>query len=465
MDKLFGPDGITGIAITNLTCELVMQTGRALVLALSQKIQHKLTIFVGKDTRLSSDILENALIAGICSAGGTVRRLGIQPSAAVAFLVRHKKADAGVMITASHNGFEYNGLKFYSSGGYKLSDDIEDEIENAVFRCPELIRTVSHDAVGASLYYKDAEWDYIRHLIKLEKFDFTGLRVVLDCANGSASSPAEKLYSALGLKCLMLNNRPDGKNINLKCGVLNTTYASKAVRMKRADAGLIFDGDAGRCIAVDEKGDIIDGDQIMAIIALYYKDILKLNKNTVVITDMTNLGFKHFAEANGIEVHNSKAGEKCITEKLLDGGYSLGGEQNGRIFFPEYSTTCDGLLTGMILLNILKESGMKLSELASVMEKYPQVMINVNILPQYKELWKNNPDITDLIEQKQYGLGDDGRIFVREIGSEPLIRVMVEGKSFDAINKCALEISDKIRQETGTAIPFDPPLTVKRNNN
>lgn len=449
MNKLFGSDGITGVAITSLTCELVMQTGRALVLSLSKKLRHKLTIFVGKDTRISSDILENALIAGICSAGADVKKLGVLPAAAVAYLVKRCNADAGVMITASHNSYEYNGLKIYSSGGYKLSDDIEDEIENAVLECPETIKIMSHDSIGSFSNYKDAEWDYLRHLIKLEKYDFTGMRVVLDCANGSASDAAEKLYSALGLKCLMMNNKPDGKNINFKCGVLNTVAVSKAVRMKRADAALVFDGDAGRCIAIDENGDIVDGDQIMAVISLYYKNNIKLRKNTVVITDMSNLGFKHFAQSNGIEVFNSKAGEKCITEKLLDGGYSLGGEQNGRILFPEYSTTCDGLVTGLQLLKILKESGKKLSELTSVMEKYPQVMINVSILPQYKELWKNNPNITDLIEKKQYGLGDDGRIFVRELGAEPLIRVMVEGKSFDVINQCALEISDRIKEHTG----------------
>jgi phosphoglucosamine mutase len=250
----------------------------------------------------------------------------------------------------------------------------------------------------------------------------------------------------------MVNNTPDGKNINDRCGVGYTGLLAKFVRSKRADIGLVFDGDASRCLAVDENGDIIDGDQIMAILSLYYKREVRLKKDTVVITDLSNLGFRHFASMNNIRVSTSKPGERSIVEKLLDGGYMMGGEQNGRIIFSDVSTTCDGLLTGLRLLSALKNSGKKLSGLASAMEKYPQVMINVSILPEYKELWKNNSDITDLIEKKQYGLGDDGRIFVREVGAEPLIRVMVEGKSFETINECAMEISDKIKEHTGSKL-------------
>ena len=452
MDKLFGAEGITGIAVTEVTCELVMQTGRALVLSLMRRLQHKVTILVGKDTRLSSNILENALIAGICSAGADVRRLGVIPVAAVAYLVTRTGADAGIMISCSHGGFELNGLKIFSSAGYRISEDVEDEIETAVLCEPETIRIMSHDAVGYATIYKDAEWDYLRYLIKLEKFDLTGLRVVIDCANGCASQSAEKLYSALGARCFMVNNTPDGKNINDRCGVGYTGLLAKFVRSKRADIGLVFDGDASRCLAVDENGDIIDGDQIMAILSLYYKREVRLKKDTVVITDLSNLGFRHFASMNNIRVSTSKPGERSIVEKLLDGGYMMGGEQNGRIIFSDVSTTCDGLLTGLRLLSALKNSGKKLSGLASAMEKYPQVMINVSIRPEYKELWKNNSDITDLIEKKQYGLGDDGRIFVREVGAEPLIRVMVEGKSFETINECAMEISDKIKEHTGSKL-------------
>ncbi len=452
MDKLFGTEGITGIAITEVTCELAMQVGRALVLSLTKKLQHRLTILVGKDTRMSSHILENALIAGICSAGADVRRLGVIPVAAVAHLVKHSEADAGVMISCSHGGFELNGLKIFSSAGYRISEDVEDEIETAVLCEPESIKIMSHDAVGYSSIYKDAEWDYLRYLIKLEKFDLTGLRVVLDCANGSASESAEKLYSALGARCFMINNIPDGKNINYRCGINYAGLLAKFVRSKRADIGLVFDGDACRCLAVDENGDIVDGDQIMAILALYLKREVRLRKDTVVITDLSNLGFRHFADLYNINVSTSRPGERCIIEKLLDGGYTMGGEQSGRIIFPDASTTSDGLLTGLMILSALKNSGKKMSGLASAMEKYPQVMINVSIRPEYKELWKNNPDITDLIEKKQYGLGDDGRIFVREVGAEPLIRVMVEGKSFEAINECAMEISDKIKEQTGSKL-------------
>lgn len=447
MDGLLAAGGIIGTAITEITCEMVMQTGRALVLALSKKLQRKLTVFVGRDTRISSEILENALVAGICSAGADVAKLGVVPSAAVAYLTRQNKADAGVMITASHHSYEKNGLRFFSGAGYKIPEDVEDEMERIAASGTEE-SLVSHNKVGTVTEYKNAEWDYIRHLLKLGRYDFTGMRAVIDCANGCASQTAEKLFSALGVKCFMFNNRPDGTNINNRCGVLHTGMMARTIREKRADIGLVFDGDVGKCLALNENGDIIDGDQIMSILSSHYKREGKLKKNTVVITDMSNLGFKHFASDNGIDVITSKPGEKCITEKLLDGGYSLGGEQNGKVLLPELSTTADGLLTGMELLDALKKSGRKLSELASVMVKYPQVMINVNILPQYKELWKNNHNITDLIEQRQYGLGDDGRIFVREAGVDPLIRVMVEGKSFEKINKYAIEISEKIKEQT-----------------
>lgn len=448
MEKLFSTDGITGTAITELTCELIMQTGRALVLSLSKKLKHRLTVFVGRDTRISSEVLENALVAGLCSAGADVVKLGVLPSAAVAYLTKSRNADAGVMISASHQSYEMNGLKIFSGAGYKISEDIEDEIEKAVLLHPETILIKSHDSVGTISTYKDAEWDYIRHIMKLGKYDFTGMRAVIDCANGCASQTAEKLYSALGLKCFLLNNHPDGKNINNRCGVLHTGLMARIIKEKRADIGIVFDGDACKCLAINENGDIIDGDQVMAILSLHYKKEVKLKKETVVITDMSNLGFRHFAAENGIKVITSSPGEKCIAEKLLDGGYSLGGEQNGRVILPELSTTADGLLTGIQLLDALKKSGRKMSELSAVMEKYPQVMINVSILPQYKELWKNNHHITDLIEKRQYGLGDDGRIFVREAGTEPLIRVMVEGKSFEKINKYAVEISDKIKEQT-----------------
>ena len=455
MDRLFTPDGIVGTAITEITCEMVMNTGRALVLALSRKLQHRVTVFVGMDTRLSSGILESALVAGICSAGADVVRLGVIPSAAVAHLTRSSKADAGVMVTAAHRSYEINGLKIFSGAGYKISEDVEDELENTVCRHPEIIPLVSHERVGKAIAYKNAEWDYIRHLLKTGRYDFTGIRAVIDCANGCASSTAEKLFSALGVKCIMINDKPDGMNINSRCGVLNTAAMAKMIVERRADIGLVFDGDVEKCLALDEKGEVIDGDQIMAVLSRNYKNENKLKDDTVVITDTSNFGFRHFAETNEIEVITSRPGERCINEKLLDGGYTLGGEQNGKVLFPDLSTTADGLITAMELLDALKKSGKTMSELTSVME----VLINVSILPEYKELWKNNHNITDLIERRQYGLGDDGRIFVREAGDEPVIRVMVEGKSFDKINRYANEISDMIKEETGTT-----PVLKKSND-
>lgn len=451
MERLFTPDGIVGTAITEITCEMAMNTGRALVLSVSRKLQHRVRIFVGMDPRLSSEILENSLVAGICSAGADVVRLGVVPTAAVAYLTRNSKADAGVMITASHHGYETNGIRIFSGTGYRISEDVEDELENTVCRHPEIMPLVSGDRVGRAIAYKNAEWDYIRYLLKIGRYDFTGIRAVIDCANGCASSTAEKLFSALGVKCITVNDKPDGTNINSRCGVLNTAAMAKLIEERHADIGLVFDGDAGKCLALDENGRVIDGDQIMSVLSYHYKKEGKLKDDTVVITDTSNLGFRHFARANDIEVITSRPGEKCITEKLLDGKYTLGGEQNGKVILPQLSTVADGLLTAIELLDALKKSGGKMSELASVMEKYPQVMVNVSILPQYRELWKNNHHITDLIEQRQYGLGDDGRIFVREAGSEPTIRVMVEGKSLDRISRYASEISEKIKEQTGMA--------------
>lgn len=448
MEKLFGPEGITGTAITELTCEIAMQTGRALVLALENKLSHKVTVLIGKDTRLSSDILENALIAGICSAGGDVKKLGVVPIGAVAFLTHEKNADAGIMISTPAAGFEYNGIVLFSSAGYRISEDIEDEIENAVLRHPETIKIRSHESVGTATYYKDGEWDYIRHVIKLEDFDYTGLRVVIDCANGSASETAEKLYTALGAKCFLVNNKPDGKNINSQCGIKFANNLTKVMKSKRADVGLVFDGSASRCFAIDENGVVVDGDDIMTIIAMHLKKDGRLKKDTVVVTDLTNLGFRRFAKNNNIIVSNSRSTERGIIEKEMDGDYSIGGEKNGRIILNGMSTTADALITGLELLSALKSSGKRMSLLAGAMVKYPQVMINVAIRPECKELWKNDPVITDFIEQKQNELGEEGRILVREIGHEPLIRVMVEGKSFEAINQCAKEIHDKITEQT-----------------
>lgn len=449
MGRLFGTDGARGVAITELTCEIAMNIGRAAALVLTKKTNHKPTIFIGKDTRISSDILESALAAGICSVGADVQILGVVPTPAVATLVEQKKADAGVMISASHNSAEFNGIKLFSSTGYKLSDEIEEEIEELILDRPQDMKLVSGGAVGKITYYRDAQTDYIRYIMKSIKGNLTGLRIALDCANGSASTTAKRLFEGLGASVYIINSSPDGININENCGSTHMNTLMQFVVDKKCHAGLAFDGDADRCLAVDERGELVDGDKLIAICAKAYKEKGKLKKDTAVVTVMSNLGFTYFAKNNGINMQTTKVGDRYVLEKMLEGGYNLGGEQSGHIIFLDEAKTGDGQLSGAKVLEILAESGLKMSELASAMEHFPQVMINVKISPRDREVWKNDSQITDLIEQYETELGDSGRILVRESGTEPLIRVMLEGKDFKQINSFAVAIADKIKERTG----------------
>ncbi|MCI7803698.1 MAG: phosphoglucosamine mutase [Oscillospiraceae bacterium] len=449
MGRLFGTDGARGVAITELTCETAMNIGRAAAIVLTKRTKHKPTIFIGKDTRISSDVLEAALAAGICSVGANVQILGVVPTPAVAALVQQKKADAGVMISASHNSFEFNGIKLFSSTGYKLSDDIEEEIEELILDKPLEMKLVSDGEVGKITYYRDAQTDYIRYIMKCIKGNLTGLRIALDCANGSASATAKRLFEGLGASVYVINASPNGVNINDNCGSTHINNLMQFVVDKKCHAGLAFDGDADRCLAVDENGELVDGDKLIAICAKAYKEKGKLKKDTAVVTVMSNLGFKYFAKDNDIKMQTTKVGDRYVLEKMLEGGYNLGGEQSGHIIFLDEANTGDGQLSGAKVLEILAESGKKMSELASVMEHFPQVMINVKISPRDKEVWKNDSQITDLIEQYEAELGDSGRILVRESGTEPLIRVMLEGRDFSQINKFAVAIADKIKERTG----------------
>lgn len=449
MGRLFGTDGARGVAITELTCETAMQIGKAAAIVLTKTTKHKPTIFIGKDTRISSDILEAALAAGICSVGANAQLLGVVPTPAVAALVEQKKADAGVMISASHNSFEFNGIKLFSSTGHKLSDEMEEEIEELILDRPEDMKIVSGAEVGKMTHYRDAQTDYIRYIMKCIKGNLTGLRIAIDCANGSASATAKRLFEGLGADVYVINSSPDGININDNCGSTHIGNLMQFVVDKKCNAGLAFDGDADRCLAVDEKGQLIDGDKLIAICAKAYKEQGKLKKNTAVVTVMSNLGFSYFAKDNGIKMQTTKVGDRYVLEKMLEGGYNLGGEQSGHIIFLDEANTGDGQLSGAKVMEILAESGKKMSELASVMEHFPQVMINVKIRPRDREVWKNDSQITDLIERYEEELGESGRILVRESGTEPLIRVMLEGKDFKQINEYAIAISDKIRERTG----------------
>ncbi|MCC8136326.1 MAG: phosphoglucosamine mutase [Ruminococcus sp.] len=449
MGRLFGTDGARGVAITELTCELAMQIGRAAALVLTKKVSHKPKILIGKDTRISSDILEAALCAGICSVGADAVILGVVPTPAVAFLVTDKNADAGVMISASHNSVEFNGIKLFASTGYKLSDEIEEEIERLILDAPDEITLSSHTSVGRITHCDTAIRDYIDHIKSTVSTDLSGMKIALDCANGSSSSTAEQLFSEMGAEVLLIRCEPDGTNINWNCGSTHMENLMGFVVENSCDCGLAFDGDADRCLAVDENGELIDGDKLIAICAKAYKEQGRLKNNAAVVTVMTNLGFRYFAKDNGIETVTANVGDRYVLEKMLDGGYNIGGEQSGHIIFLDDATTGDGQLSGAKVLEILKRSGMKMSELADIMHKFPQVMINVRITPRDKEVWKNDAAITGIIEKYEAELGESGRILVRESGTEPLIRVMIEGRDFSEINAMAIEIADVIKAHSG----------------
>lgn len=447
MGRLFGTDGARGVAITELTCETAMNIGRAAALVLTAETQHKPKIIIGKDTRISSDILEAALAAGICSVGADAVILGVVPTPAVAHLVSKYEADAGVMISASHNSMEFNGIKLFSGDGFKLSDEIENEIEALILDNPERITLASHGEVGRIVYSDKAQWDYIRHVMKSIKGDLHGLRVALDCANGSAATTAERLFTGLGAAVVMTAAEPDGVNINDRCGSTNLENLCKCVKENKCHLGLAFDGDADRCLAVDENGTPIDGDKMIAIFAKDMKDSGILKQDSVVVTVMTNMGFLKFAEDEGINVVSAKVGDRYVLEQMRENGYNIGGEQSGHIIFLDYSSTGDGQLSGVKLMEVMAKTGKKLSELAAVMERYPQVLVNVKVTPAGRIGWKHDAGIAAVIENSNALLGGEGRILVRESGTEPLVRVMLEGKDFALINKIAMDIAGLIKSK------------------
>lgn len=450
MGRLFGTDGVRGVAISELTTEAAMLIGRAAAVTLAKNSRHKAKILIGKDTRVSCDVLESALIAGICSVGADVHTIGILPTPAVAYLTVKYGADAGIMITASHNSFEFNGIKIFSASGYKLPDEVEEEIERLVFDAQDEMQPTGNDNLGKVIFEKNAEWDYVRYLLKYIDSDLSRMRVVIDCANGAAYSCAEKFFNGIGASVVMINNKPNGININLECGSNDPELLSKAVLDNHANVGLAFDGDGDRCLVVDEKGNVIDGDNIIALLALSMKNEGKLRSNTCVVTQMTNLGFFKWAKENGIVVSTApKVGSGYVLERMISDNYNLGGEQSGHIVLGDLETTGDGELTGAKILEILKKSGKKMSELGKVFEPYPQILLNIRIRQEYRGIWRQIPDIVEMIDYCSEKLADDGRIFVRESGTEPVIRIMAEGRSEEAIYQYANAIAKVVKNRLG----------------
>lgn len=438
MGKFFGTDGIRGVANKDLTPELAFKLGRAVAYVLTRDYEEPM-ICIGKDTRISGDMLEAALAAGICSSGANVYQLGVVPTPAIAYLTRHLKAHAGAVISASHNPMEDNGIKFFNQFGFKLSDEVEEEIAGYVLDRPEEIpRPVGRD-VGRIISLDQGKNIYTAHLASIFADSLKGMHIAIDCANGAASEVMPALLRSLGAKVVSLSDEPNGTNINEDCGSTHMENLRDYVIQHKADIGIAHDGDADRMLAVDELGRVVDGDQIMAICATYLKRRGELSGNKLIGTVMSNLGLRKFCEAEGIEFVATAVGDRYVLEEMLKSGASLGGEQSGHVIFKNYNTTGDGPLTALILLKAMKEKKRKLSALADMMQIYPQVLRNVRVADKDKAM--NDEAFLEAIAKAEETLGDRGRILVRPSGTEALVRIMAEGEDQEEIEEMVLKLS------------------------
>lgn len=446
MGRIFGKNGIRGLAVTEITCELAMQIGRAAAKILASPKEGRTKLLIGRDMRHSADTIEAAVCAGICSAGADVELLGEVPTPALAWHIKQREAQGGIMITASHVGAEFNGIKLFSSYGYRLRDDREEEMERLILDAPDEIEPVQLKRYGSITRCENAAEEYIKHILEIAPADLSGLNIAIDCANGCASLTAERIFTELGAEVAMLGNTPDGLNINTS-GSTRIDTLMEYVAENKCDCGIAFDGGGERCLAVDENGCLVDGDVIIAACAEYMQEQGTLRNNSILVTHANNMGLIRFAREKGIGTAAAPTGERSMMRRMLECGFSIGGEPSGRILFPDDMPSADGQLTGIRLLEVLKSSEKKMSELSEIIEKCPQVMLNVPIENKYREVWKNNRTITSMIDEFESILGDEGRVIVRETGIEPVIRIRIEGRDFSAINTMALQIADVIRQE------------------
>ena len=446
MGRLFGTDGARGVANSELTCELAMKIGRAAAMVLTESCAHKPKVLIGMDTRASSHMLAAAIGAGLCSVGADVLIIDVVPTPAVAFLVKEYDYDAGVMISASHNPCEYNGIKIFQGNGYKLPDELENEIEEIILDETKLPPVVLGGDVGKISFSSKAVDDYIFHLAMTADGDFKGMKIALDCANGSASVTARALFTRLGAKCCIINETPNGTNINENCGSTHLEQLQKFVVENKCDIGFAFDGDADRLLVVDENGEVVDGDKIIAVCSKFMKENNKLKNNTAVVTVMSNMGFFKFCEKNGINCIKTKVGDRYVLEEMVKNGFVIGGEQSGHIIFLGYATTGDGQMSAIQVLNVLKSTGKKISELASEMQVYPQVLINVRVSNFGKARLDKDEEVQLAIREASEELGDTGRVLVRVSGTEPLVRVMLEGEDYNQIKSLAESIAKVIEE-------------------
>ena len=443
---MFGTDGVRGVAGTELTIELAMKLGQAGAYVLTKEKEHQPTIIVGCDTRISGGMLANALMAGICSVGANAVYMGVIPTPAIAYLTKKHKVDAGVVISASHNPMEFNGIKFFNGEGYKLSDALEDEIEALIKNGMKDVTMPIGSGIGKVSYRFDAKEEYISFIKNTVPIDLSNLKIVADCAEGASYYTAVETLKGLGANLVPIHVEPDGTNINANCGSTHMDELRARVVFEKADVGLAFDGDADRMLAVDEKGNIVDGDQVMAIIGNYMKDNGKLKKNTIVGTIMSNLGFSIMGEKNGIHIEQTKVGDRYVLENMRENGYNIGGEQSGHIIFLDENTTGDGLLSALHLLEVMVKTNKKLSELSKVMEVLPQALVNAKVPNHKKENYMEYPEIAQAIENLEKRFAGEGRVLIRPSGTEPLVRVMIEGKDQAIIEKEAEQLADLIME-------------------
>ncbi len=446
MGRLFGTDGARGIANIDLTCELAMQIGRATAMVLSSN-KKRPKVLIGMDTRISSEMLESSIAAGLCSVGADVMLLGVIPTPAVAYLVKKYRYDAGIMISASHNPCEYNGIKIFQSNGYKLPDSIEEEIEAIILNETVVPPKAIGGDVGKITRSEFAIFDYIAYLETTIDCDLEGMNIAIDCANGSSSVTAPRMFERLGTTCHVISANPDGTNINLGCGSTHLENISGFVKNHpECQLGLAFDGDADRLLCVDENGNYVDGDKIISVCAEFLKKENRLKRDTAVVTVMSNMGLFKFCEDNEISCVKTKVGDRYVLENMIQNGYNLGGEQSGHVIFLDHATTGDGQLTALQLLRIMKLTGKKLSELADKMKVYPQVIKNVRVSQMGKVRFATDESIKIAIKEAEKELGEKGRVLVRVSGTEPLVRVMVEGEDAKLIEHLASEIAEVVEE-------------------
>ena len=449
MGRLFGTDGVRGVANIELTPELAYRLARAATLYFGEGSEEKPVIMIGRDTRISGPMFEASLIAGITSAGGRAIVCGVIPTPAIAYLVRIHKANAGIVISASHNPYQDNGIKFFGGDGYKLPDQVEDEIENIVrmIECGDQLDRASGSGIGDVEYHQDYVNEYINYVISTCSVRLDGLKVVVDCSNGAAFVVMPTVLKRLGAETIVLSNKPNGININDNCGSTHLENLQKAVLEHKADIGIANDGDADRCLCVDEKGNVIDGDHILVMCGKEMMDKGTLKNNTIVTTVMANIGFHQALKSFGARAEVTKVGDRYVLENMRANGHVIGGEQSGHVIFSDYSTTGDGPITSLQVLSAVARSGKKSSELNEMMISYPQLLVNVVV--DTKDGWDDNANIRAAIEAAEKELGESGRVLVRPSGTEPLIRVMAEGPDQAQLETICQKIADVVAEQGG----------------